>query len=137
MHPFAHLHHPAFGGHARAVAPILVLAVGVEMIWRVGFARKGYDFAEAVATLGVAACNLFAGALTSAVLAVAYGALWTLAPIHWPLGDWRTWVIGFLVVEFAYYWFHRLSHEVRWLWATHAVHHTPEQITLLSAIRLG
>jgi sterol desaturase/sphingolipid hydroxylase (fatty acid hydroxylase superfamily) len=40
-------------------------------------------------------------------------------------------------VEFAYYWFHRLSHRVRWLWASHAVHHTPEEMTFLSAIRLG
>jgi len=26
---------------------------------------------------------------------------------------------------------------MRWMWATHAVHHTPEEMTLLSSIRLG
>jgi len=40
-------------------------------------------------------------------------------------------------VEFVYYLYHRASHTVRWMWATHAVHHTPEQMTLLSALRLG
>jgi sterol desaturase/sphingolipid hydroxylase (fatty acid hydroxylase superfamily) len=114
-----------------------VLALVAEIAWRVGVSRKGYDTAAAMATLGVAAGNLLAGALTSLALAGVYGLAWSLAPIRWPLNDWRTWAVGLCLVEFAYYWFHRLSHEVRWLWATHAVHHTPEQMTLLSAVRLG
>jgi sterol desaturase/sphingolipid hydroxylase (fatty acid hydroxylase superfamily) len=43
----------------------------------------------------------------------------------------------FVGVELAYYWMHRFSHEVRWLWASHIVHHTPEHIHLASAFRLG
>ena len=43
----------------------------------------------------------------------------------------------FVALEFQYYWFHRLSHKVRWLWATHSVHHSSETIVLSSAIRLG
>jgi sterol desaturase/sphingolipid hydroxylase (fatty acid hydroxylase superfamily) len=39
--------------------------------------------------------------------------------------------------EFCYYWFHRASHRVRWFWATHAVHHSPEQLTFAAAFRLG
>jgi sterol desaturase/sphingolipid hydroxylase (fatty acid hydroxylase superfamily) len=53
------------------------------------------------------------------------------------LHDWRVWAIGFLFVEFAYYWFHRISHRVAWLWASHSVHHSAEQLTLLSSLRLG
>lgn len=43
----------------------------------------------------------------------------------------------FLSVELAYYAFHRASHRVRWFWATHAVHHSPNQLTLATALRLG
>ena len=43
----------------------------------------------------------------------------------------------FFTLEFVYYWFHRLSHRIRWLWATHSVHHSSERIVLSSAIRLG
>ena len=71
------------------------------------------------------------------MLGAIYAFAWSFAPVHWPLTDWRTWVVGFFAVEFAYYWFHRLSHRVRWMWASHAVHHTPEEMTFLSAIRLG
>jgi sterol desaturase/sphingolipid hydroxylase (fatty acid hydroxylase superfamily) len=43
----------------------------------------------------------------------------------------------FLGVEFFYYWFHRVSHHVRWFWATHAVHHSPNDLTLTTAYQLG
>jgi sterol desaturase/sphingolipid hydroxylase (fatty acid hydroxylase superfamily) len=50
-----------------------------------------------------------------------------------------TWglIVLFLGTELAYYWMHRSAHEVRWMWASHVVHHTPEQIHLASAFRLG
>jgi sterol desaturase/sphingolipid hydroxylase (fatty acid hydroxylase superfamily) len=47
-------------------------------------------------------------------------------------------VLGlFLGQEFFYYWYHRTSHRVRWFWATHAVHHSPNQLNLSAAYRIG
>ena len=43
----------------------------------------------------------------------------------------------FISLEFFYYWFHRASHTVRWLWNSHSVHHSPNQLTLAAAYRLG
>jgi NAD(P)-dependent dehydrogenase (short-subunit alcohol dehydrogenase family) len=43
----------------------------------------------------------------------------------------------FIGMEFCYYWYHRASHRVRFFWATHAVHHSPNQLTLSTAYRLG
>jgi len=43
----------------------------------------------------------------------------------------------FLGQEFSYYWYHRAAHRVRWFWATHAVHHSPNELTLAAALRLG
>ena len=34
-----------------------------------------------------------------------------------------------------YYWNQRLSHEVRWLWAVHVVHHSSERYNLSTALR--
>lgn len=116
---------------------LMVLAVVAEAFWRAAVARKGYDAGAAAATLGVAAGNLVFGALNGIGLGAIYALAWSLAPVRWPLGDWRTWAAGLVLVEFAYYWFHRFSHTVRWMWASHAVHHTSEQMTFLSAIRLG
>lgn len=114
----------------------LVALMLAEVVWRVRSGR-GYSGRTALATLGVALGGIPFAAASSLAIGIVYAAVWRHAPMHWPLHDWRTWTAGFVAVEFAYYWFHRASHRVAWMWATHSVHHSPEQMTLLSSIRLG
>lgn len=38
-------------------------------------------------------------------------------------------------VDFCYYWFHHLSHEVNFLWVAHIVHHQREEYNLSVALR--
>lgn len=47
-----------------------------------------------------------------------------------------TYVALFFIGEFAYYWFHRWSHEIRLLWVAHSVHHSQNSFNLSAAIRL-
>src|SRR5699024_976072 len=37
--------------------------------------------------------------------------------------------------DLLYYWNHRISHESRYLWATHVVHHSSERYNLSTALR--
>lgn len=53
------------------------------------------------------------------------------------IGPWWTFALLFIGQEFCYYWFHRAAHRVRWFWATHSVHHSPNQLNLSAAYRLG
>lgn len=50
-----------------------------------------------------------------------------------PSNAWYTWLICFVADDFSYYWFHRLSHQIRILWASHSVHHTAETYSLATA----
>ncbi|CAM5767010.1 sterol desaturase [Labrys miyagiensis] len=43
----------------------------------------------------------------------------------------------FLGSEFFYYWHHRAAHRIRWMWATHCVHHSTTKLNLTAAVRLG
>ena len=45
------------------------------------------------------------------------------------------WLIAFVGVDFVYYWWHRASHEVNFLWAAHVVHHQSEDYNLAVALR--
>jgi sterol desaturase/sphingolipid hydroxylase (fatty acid hydroxylase superfamily) len=54
-----------------------------------------------------------------------------------PLEPWLAFFVLFFGQEFAYYWFHRCSHRIRWLWATHAVHHSPNELNFSAAYRIG
>ena len=46
-----------------------------------------------------------------------------------------TWVIAFLLYDLSYYWMHRMHHEIKFLWATHSVHHHGEDFNLSTALR--
>ena len=46
-------------------------------------------------------------------------------------------VLGFLGVDFLYYWYHRKSHEMGVFWAAHVVHHQSEEYNLAVALRQG
>jgi len=39
--------------------------------------------------------------------------------------------------DFCYYWFHRCNHRIRWFWATHAVHHSSNDLNFAAAYRFG
>ncbi|XP_060223220.1 alkylglycerol monooxygenase isoform X1 [Meriones unguiculatus] len=46
-----------------------------------------------------------------------------------------TWYLTFLGVDFGYYWFHRMAHEINILWAAHQAHHSSEDYNLCTALR--
>jgi sterol desaturase/sphingolipid hydroxylase (fatty acid hydroxylase superfamily) len=48
---------------------------------------------------------------------------------------WLHWTVALLGVDFLYYFWHRAGHEVRVLWAIHAVHHQSEDMNLGVALR--
>ncbi len=54
-----------------------------------------------------------------------------LGHVPWPVGLLVFWVVG----DFLTYWWHRLQHAVPFLWAFHSVHHSQEQMTVLTAFR--
>jgi sterol desaturase/sphingolipid hydroxylase (fatty acid hydroxylase superfamily) len=39
--------------------------------------------------------------------------------------------LAFLIAETGFYWGHRLSHRLPWLWRFHSVHHAPEHLYFL------
>ncbi|XP_017812375.2 alkylglycerol monooxygenase isoform X1 [Papio anubis] len=46
-----------------------------------------------------------------------------------------TWYLTFFGVDFGYYWFHRMAHEVNIMWAGHQTHHSSEDYNLSTALR--
>lgn len=73
---------------------------------------------------------LFAGIIAFPVYAFAY---------HHRLIDieltWVTAVLLWVLTDFTFYWFHRASHRVRWLWCTHVTHHSSERMNFSTAMR--
>ncbi|MEI7443582.1 MAG: sterol desaturase family protein [Burkholderiales bacterium] len=99
--------------------------------------RRAYDWRDALASLGVAVVRRFVDVLPLAIAMP--GGLWLYEHrlVSPPLDAWWSWVLLGLGLEFCYYWYHRTAHRVRWFWASHAVHHSPNAFNLSAAYRLG
>jgi len=44
-------------------------------------------------------------------------------------------IIGFIAIDFASYWNHRLAHSINYFWNRHVVHHSSEEYNLPCALR--
>jgi sterol desaturase/sphingolipid hydroxylase (fatty acid hydroxylase superfamily)/CDGSH-type Zn-finger protein len=51
----------------------------------------------------------------------------------WPL--WASILVAILVDDFLQYWYHRSSHEYKWLWKWHRPHHVAEEMGFLVSYR--
>lgn len=65
------------------------------------------------------------GLFANALLIAGLMAFYVMTPLRVPVAWWSL-PIYFLVGELGFYWFHRLGHEVRILWADHSIHHSAE-----------
>lgn len=43
--------------------------------------------------------------------------------------------VGFIATDFVYYWWHRATHAVPFLWAAHRVHHSATELNILMTFR--
>jgi sterol desaturase/sphingolipid hydroxylase (fatty acid hydroxylase superfamily) len=55
----------------------------------------------------------------------------------WTLDGPLALAVLFIGQEFCYYWYHRAAHRVRWFWCNHSVHHSPNDLNLSAAYRIG
>jgi len=119
------------------LVPMLGAAVALEIGFYLLIQRRAYPWQELLATLGVFLLRLPMRLLRPLVVVPIAYVLWTHRLTTIPLNTAWGVLLLFLGEELAYYWMHRASHEVRWLWASHVVHHTPEHLHFASAFRLG
>ncbi|HEY4057804.1 MAG TPA: sterol desaturase family protein [Kofleriaceae bacterium] len=50
-------------------------------------------------------------------------------------GLWKEWVLLVVLEDLCFYWFHRASHRIRILWASHVTHHSSSYFNLSVAFR--
>jgi sterol desaturase/sphingolipid hydroxylase (fatty acid hydroxylase superfamily) len=124
----------AFPDVVRLAIPGFVVLIAIEiLLWR--FAKRGrYETRDTAASLLMGIGNLGVGLLFAGVIAGVHG--WFYDHRLLDLGrSWWVFVLCFFGQDLAYYWFHRLAHERRWMWASHVVHHSSQHYNLSTALR--
>src|ERR1700722_8367252 len=122
-------------GYIALAVPFFFVLIGAELAFARAKKRSVYRVGDALGDLG---CGMFQQVLLL-FLAGASLALYTWVFEPHRLVTWSSaavpWVIALVGVDFLYYWWHRLSHEVNVLWVAHVVHHQSEDYNLAVALR--
>lgn len=123
-------------------ATILALATGfmiVEYVLSrlVRHDEETHDLAESAASLGVAFGQHVLRLVEAGLLAIPFTFVYQHRLFDFPTFTPLALGALFLASEFTYYWHHRASHRIRWMWATHAVHHSATKLNFTAAVRLG
>ena len=82
--------------------------------------RAVYHFADALTDLGCGVGQQVLGVFYGAALVAVY--VWVFEHarlVTLPAGTVWPWLVAIAGVDLVYYWWHRLSHEVAFMWAVH------------------
>ena len=113
-----------------ALSPIFITFITYEFIKY----RRHYDVKDSLANTALALMHQGADAI----------ALLVLMPLFYWLYEFRVFdielslmsiLVAFIFQDFLYYWFHKASHHIHWLWAAHVVHHSSTKMNFSTAFR--
>ncbi|TNE97660.1 MAG: sterol desaturase family protein [Bacteroidetes bacterium] len=112
-----------------------VLAVAFEVFYSQKHNLQLYNFKDSVVSMTLGITAVFMRVLLKST----WLGLWIFLSqfaIFKIEDTWLVWLALFFLNEFLFYWFHRLSHEIRILWAVHVNHHSSEMMNFTTAARL-
>lgn len=103
--------------------PIFFILIGIELVYSYVKKVQYYRLNDSISNLSQGIGQQLIGIFMKTILFFGYTYLYEHARIFDIPTNIFIWVILFLGVDFLYYWFHRMSHQVNALWAAHVVHH--------------
>lgn len=115
--------------------PFFALMIAIEAWFAMRRRPDAYESKDAWVNIFIGFMSVAFGALFGLFIGVIYESLYQVAPFKFPADAWWSWLVLFFADDFAYYWFHRVSHESRLFWNFHVVHHSSEQYNLSVAVR--
>ncbi|MCZ4243557.1 sterol desaturase family protein [Pedobacter punctiformis] len=115
--------------------PVFFILIGIEVAYNFYKKLNYYRLNDSISNLSQGIGQQLTGIFMKTALFFGYKYIFE----HWRLFElpktiW-IWIILFIGVDFFYYWFHRMSHQVNALWAAHIVHHQSEEYNLTVALR--
>ena len=116
--------------------PIFILLTAIEFAY--DFFKKSNEYSDRKDTftnISVGFVSLFFAAIFGLIFGTVYQFCYELSPLKFPTDVWWSWVLLFFLDDFCYYFLHRYSHESRFLWNFHVVHHSSEKYNLSVAVR--
>ena len=119
--------------------PMFVLFLVIEAIsykYLPADDELGYDVRDTATSLSMGLGSRAWGLLWDVFALIGLTAMAALTPLHITMSSWWPWIVLLFAEDLCYYVFHRSSHRVRVLWASHVQHHSSERYNLQQSISL-
>ena len=118
-------------------APIVLAMIFAEILISSWQNKNYYKVNDSICTVGLLAGNI---AMAFAIKGFALGLhfylyQFRLIDLASLMPTWAMWVMTFILIDFVFYIYHRMSHRVRFLWAIHMSHHSSEEMNFAVSFR--
>ncbi|MEL7428615.1 MAG: sterol desaturase family protein [Pseudomonadota bacterium] len=126
---------PEFPEVTQLAIPAFVTLILIELfVLRRLKSVEGFETRDTATSLLMGVGNVVSGLIFGFV---AYGVLtWAYEFRLFTIGfEWYWVLLCFVVDDFRYYWYHRIAHRCRWVWAEHVIHHSSQHYNLSTALR--
>ncbi len=115
--------------------PFFILLLLIEILYGYFVKDQQHKVLDTVSSISSGLTNIVKDSLGLGVILVSYPFLLEHMAVTEIRATWGVWLAAFLVIDFAGYWNHRLSHHVNFFWNQHVIHHSSEEFNLACALR--
>lgn len=107
-----------------------------ELVWSRRKQKQIHDWKETASNFGV-----LLGTQISKAMLLGWQLLILTSAAELRIMSWGSGLLSFIgtffIVDFFYYWQHRIMHETKFFWAFHLVHHSGQKMNLTTSFRLN
>lgn len=114
--------------------PFYILFIIIEVILSAKQHLNLYTKKDSFASVSMGIGSVIIGILTKTTFFLLFTFIYQFRLFDFSM-DWIVWIILFFADDFSFYWHHRLSHQVRILWAAHIHHHSSQHFNFTTALR--
>ena len=115
--------------------PFFILLLVVEIAYGHFVKNQRHKVLDTVSSISSGLTNTVKDSLGLVVILVSYPYLLEHIALFEMKATWLVWFVAFVVIDFAGYWNHRLSHKINIFWNQHVIHHSSEEFNLACALR--
>lgn len=119
-----------------ALLPLLVISVSAEITWARLRHRAAFAVPDSVCNISIWVVGYALKPIAAAWSFLVFSFCESFQILRMPSTGW-SFLVAFLMVDFAYYWYHRWSHRSPLLWSLHYTHHSSKWFNLTTALRLN
>ncbi len=115
--------------------PFFLLLLIVEIGYGHFIKNQKHRVMDTVSSISSGFTNILKDSLGLGLVLITYPYLLQHLALTEIQATWAVWLWAFIVLDFAGYWNHRLSHKINFFWNQHVIHHSSEEFNLACALR--